>query len=180
MRGIDAVAQILKAEGVEYLFSYPNNAIIDSAAKIGIRPIIARGEKTLINIADGHARATNGKRPTVLVVQQASGIENAFGGLAQAYADSIPMLMIPGGPNISRGGEFDPIPPYSHISKWAGRAPSVGRLTEALRHCFSMLRNGPPGPLLLEVPRDVGAANLDDALFSYTPPKAYRSAGDPK
>ena len=105
MRGIDAVAEILKREGVEYLFSYPNNAIIDSAARIGIRPIIARGEKTLINIADGYARATNGRRPTVLVVQQASGIENAFGGFAQAYADSIPMLMIPGGPPISRGGE---------------------------------------------------------------------------
>src|SRR5438093_7742466 len=107
MRGIDVVANVLKKEGVEYLFSYPNNPIIDAAASIGIRPIIARSEKTLINIADGYTRATNGKRPTVLVVQQASGIENAFGGLAQAYADSIPMLMIPGGPDISRGGEFD-------------------------------------------------------------------------
>src|ERR1041384_2105947 len=113
MQGNDVVAEILKKEGVEYLFSYPNNAIIDSAATVGIRPIIARTEKTLINMADGYARAPNGKRTTVVVVQQASGIENAFGGLAQAYADNIPMLMIPGGPDISRGGEFDPIPPYS-------------------------------------------------------------------
>lgn len=180
MKGLDAVAQVLKAEGVEYLFSYPNNAIIDSAAKIGIRPIIARGEKTLINIADGYARATNGKRPTVLVVQQASGIENAFGGFAQAYADSIPMLMIPGGPDMSRGGgEFDPIPPYSHITKWAGRVPSIERLSETFRRAFSMLRNGQPGPILLEMPRDVGAAEIDDAKFHYAPPKAYRSSGDP-
>jgi acetolactate synthase-1/2/3 large subunit len=180
MRGIDAVAQIFKREGVEYLFSYPNNPIIDSAARAGIRPIIARGEKTLINIADGYARATNGRRPTVLVVQQASGIENAFGGFAQAYADSIPMLMIPGGPDISRGGgEFDPLPPYSHITKWAGRVPSIERLSESFRRAFSMLRNGPTGPLLLEMPRDVGAAEIDDARFDYTPPKAYRSAGDP-
>src|ERR1044071_2430283 len=112
MRGIDAVAEILKWEGVEYLFSYPNNAIIDSAAKIGIRPIIARGEKTLINIADGYARATNGRRPTVLVVQQAPGIETAFAAFPQASADSIRMLMTRGGPAISRGGgEFDPVPP---------------------------------------------------------------------
>src|SRR5919205_2024848 len=106
MNGADAIARILQLEGVEYLFSYPNHPLIDAAAKVGIRPIIARGEKTLINIADGYARATNGRRPTVLVVQQASGIENAFGGFAQAYADSIPMLMIPGGPDTSRGGEF--------------------------------------------------------------------------
>src|SRR3954465_3592820 len=125
MRGADALAKILKLEGVEVLFAYPNHAVIDSAAKIGIRPIIARGEKTLINMADGYARATNGRRPTVLVAHEASGlaavlgarrasgVEHAFGGFAQAYADSIPMLMIPGGPPISRGGEFDPVPPYS-------------------------------------------------------------------
>src|SRR5579884_2750022 len=69
MQGNDAIAEILKKEGVEYLFSYPNNAIIDSAAKVGIRPIIARSEKTLINMADGYARATNGAKPTVIVVQ---------------------------------------------------------------------------------------------------------------
>src|SRR2546425_12713482 len=102
MRGIDAVAQILKAEGVEYLFSYPNNPIIDSAAKIGIRPIIARSEKTLINIADGYARATNGQKPTVIVVQAGPGIENAFGGLAQAFADRTPLLIRPGGGDTRR------------------------------------------------------------------------------
>jgi thiamine pyrophosphate-dependent acetolactate synthase large subunit-like protein len=74
MRGTEAVAQILKREGVEYLFAYPNNPLIDAAAQIGIRPIIARSEKTLINIADGHTRATNGQRPTVIVVQAGPGI----------------------------------------------------------------------------------------------------------
>src|SRR3982751_111523 len=114
MRGSDAVARILLAEGVEYLFSYPNHPLIDAAAAVGIRPIVARSEKTLINIADGFARATNGRRPSVLVVQSGPGIENAFGGLAQAYADSIPLLLIPGGPDQHRLGEppeFDPLPP---------------------------------------------------------------------
>src|SRR2546425_268348 len=63
MHGIDAVARILKQEGVEYLFAYPNNPLIDAAAAIGIRPVIARSEKTLINMADGYCRATNGRRP---------------------------------------------------------------------------------------------------------------------
>ena len=69
MRGTEAVAQILKAEGVEYLFSYPNHPLIDAAARLGIRPLIARGEKTLINMADGYTRTINGTRPTVVVVQ---------------------------------------------------------------------------------------------------------------
>src|SRR5215210_4314962 len=105
MRGAEAVAQILKAEGVEYLFSYPNHPLIDSAATVGIRPIIARSEKTLINMADGYTRATNARRPTVIVVQAGPGIENAFGGLAQAAADSVPLLVIPGGPDQHRIGE---------------------------------------------------------------------------
>src|SRR5438093_9091102 len=97
MHGADAIARILQQEGVEYLFSYPNHPLIDAAAQLGIRPIIARGEKTLINIADGYTRASNGTHPTVVVVQAGPGIENAFGALAQAFADSVPLLIIPGG-----------------------------------------------------------------------------------
>src|SRR5258708_19843015 len=122
MRGTEAVAQILKAEGVEYLFSYPNHPLIEAAAQLGIRPLIARGEKTLINMADGYTRATNGTRPTVVVVQAGPGIENAFGALAQAYADSIPLLIIPGGPDQHRIGgppAFDPLPPSKHITNCA-------------------------------------------------------------
>src|ERR1700730_15774904 len=99
MRGTEAVAQILKLEGTEYLFSYPNHPLIDAAANLGIRPIIARGEKTLINMADGYTRASNGQRPTVIVVQAGPGIENAFGALAQAYAGPGPLFIIPGVPD---------------------------------------------------------------------------------
>lgn len=179
MQGNDAVAHILKQEGVEYLFSYPNNAIIDSAAKIGIRPIIARSEKTLINIADGYARATNGKKPSVVVVQAGPGIENAFGGITQAYGDRVPLLVIPGGPDQSRlGGEFDPLPPYQHVTRWAARVNQPTRVPELFRRAFTMLRSAPAGPILLEVPRDVGAAEIPN-LDLYRPARAYRSAGDP-
>jgi acetolactate synthase-1/2/3 large subunit len=182
MNGADAVARILKDEGVEYLFSYPNHPLIDSAAQLGIRPIIARGEKTLINIADGYTRATNAKKPTVIVVQAGPGIENAFGALAQAFADSIPMLVIPGGPDQHRLGEppeFDPLPVYRHISKWVGRINFTDRIPELTRRAFAQLRNGRGGPVLLELPRDVSSADVDEAGFSYTPARAYRSAGDP-
>lgn len=182
MRGTDAVARILQLEGVEYLFSYPNNPLIDAAAQIGIRPILARGEKTLINMADGYTRASNARRPTVIVVQAGPGIENAFGGLAQAFADSIPVLLIPGGPDQHQLGEppeFDPLPAYRNITKWAGRVNFADRIPELTRRAFAQLRNGKPGPVLLELPRDVGAAELPDASFHYTPARAYRSAGDP-
>src|SRR5258708_1787558 len=182
MRGTEAVARILKLEGVEFLFSYPNNPLIDEAARIGIRPIISRGGKTLINMADGYNPRAEGRRPTVIVVQAGPGIENAFGGLAQAYADSTPMMIIPGGPDQHRIGEppqFDPLPVYRHITKWAGRINFVDRIPELTRRAFSQLRNGKPGPVLLELPGDVGGAQLEESAFSYSPPRRYRSAGDP-
>src|SRR6516164_6026264 len=182
MRGADALARMLKLEGVEVLFAYPNHALIESAAKVGIRPMIARGEKTIINMADGYARATNAQKPSVIVVQAGPGIENAFGGFAQAYSDGIPLLMIPGGGDQRRSGEppnFDPLPVYRNVSKWAGRINMVERISELSRRAFTQLRNGKPGPVLLELPSDVSGAQVDEASFEYTPARAYRSAGDP-
>jgi acetolactate synthase-1/2/3 large subunit len=182
MRGADALARILKLEGVEVLFAYPNHPLIDAAAKLGIRPVIARGEKTLINMADGYTRATNARKPTVIVVQAGPGIENAFGAFAQAYSDGVPMLMIPGGGDQRRGGEppnFDPLPVYRNVTKWAGRINMPERIGELTRRAFAQLRNGKPAPVLLELPSDVSGAQVDDATFSYTPARGYRSAGDP-
>jgi acetolactate synthase-1/2/3 large subunit len=183
MKGAEAIVQILKHEGVELLFSYPNHPLINAAAAAGIRPIIARTEKTLINMADGYSRATNGRRLGVVVVQQGPGIENAFGGVAQAFADSIPILLLPGGPDQRRLGvptEFDPLPSYQHITKWAARINAVERVPELLRRAFTQLRTGQPGPVLLEIPRDVAAAEIDGAALAYRPARSYRSAGDPE
>jgi acetolactate synthase-1/2/3 large subunit len=181
MKGVDAVAKILQLEGVEYLFAYPNHPLIEACAKIGIRPIIARSEKTLINIADGYTRALNGSKPTVVITQGGPGIENAFGGLAQAASDGVPLLVIPGGGDAARlgAGEFDPLPIYSHIMKWTGRINLPSRIPELMNRAFSQLRNGKLGPVLLELPRDTGNADVDDPEGVYTPPKKYRSAGDP-
>ena len=182
MKGVDAVAKILQLEGVEYLFAYPNHPLIEACAKIGIRPIIARSEKTLINIADGYTRALNGSKPTVVITQGGPGIENAFGGLAQAASDGVPLLVIPGGSDAVRlgAGEFDPLPVYSHIMKWTGRINLPSRIPELMNRAFSQLRNGKLGPVLLELPRDTGNAEVDDPEGVYTPPKKYRSAGDPR
>jgi thiamine pyrophosphate-dependent acetolactate synthase large subunit-like protein len=182
MRGADALASILKLEGVEVLFAYPNHPLIDAVAKVGIRPIIARGEKTLINMADGYARATNGQKPAVLVVQAGPGIENAFGAFAQAYSDGVPLLMIPGGPDQHRMGEppqFDPLPVYRNVTKWAGRINFPERIAELSRRAFAQLRNGKPAPVLLELPADIAGAQVDNSTLNYVPARGYRSAGDP-
>ncbi|MGH2459019.1 MAG: thiamine pyrophosphate-requiring protein, partial [Chloroflexota bacterium] len=165
------------------LFSYPNHPVIDAAAEVGIRPIIARTEKTLINMVDGYTRATNGRKLGVCVVQSGPGIENAFGGVAQAFADSIPILMLPGGLDQHRLGvptNFDPLPPYQHVTKWVARINFVDRIPEMLRRGFSQLRTGQPGPVMLELPGDVTSAELADAAVdAYKPARGYRSAGDP-
>lgn len=182
MNGARAIAQILKQEGVEYLFSYPNQPLIDAAAELGIRPIIARTEKAMINMADGYTRTTNGRRIGVCVVQEGPGIENAFGGVAQAFADSIPLLLLPGGPNQHRHGlpsGFDPLPNYQHVTSWAARVNAVDRIPELFRRAFTTLRTGHSGPVLLEIPSDVALAPLD-APLTYVPARGYKSAGDPR
>lgn len=182
MNGAHAIAQILKQEGVEYLFCYPNQPLIDAAAEIGIRPIIARTEKTMINMADGYTRTTNGRRLGVCVMQEGPGIENAFGGVAQAFADSIPLLLLPGGPDQHRHyipTGFDPLVNYRHVTKWAARVNFADRIPELLRRAFTILRTGQPGPVLLEIPSDVAAAPADEAVDRYRPARGYRSGGDP-
>ena len=99
MKASAAVASILKAEGTEFLFCFPVNALIDEAARVNIRPIVARTERTLVNMADGYSRATNGRRIGVAAVQHGPGAENAYAGVAQAFADGSPLLFLPGGAN---------------------------------------------------------------------------------
>jgi len=158
------------------------NPLIEACAERGIRPIMARTEKTLINMADGYCRATNGRKPAVVTVQSGAGIENAFGGVAQAYADSIPLLLLPGGEDQARHHTptgFAPLPPYAHVTKWAARINLAQRIPELLRRAFTLLRTGAPGPVMLEVPRDVGAAEVNEPADGYVPVRRTRGAGDP-
>ncbi len=97
MNGADAVAEILKREGVEFLVAYPVNSLIEAAARADIRTIIVRQERTGIHMADAFSRLNSGRRIGVFAMQVGPGAENAFGGVAQAYGDSVPILVIPGG-----------------------------------------------------------------------------------
>ena len=92
---VDAIAEILKRESVEHLSCYPTTPLIESAAAIGIRPIICRQERVGVGIADGFARVRNGRPPSVFAMQYGPGAENAYPGVATAYSDSTPMLLLP-------------------------------------------------------------------------------------
>src|SRR5262249_23563798 len=95
MQVVDAIADILKREGVEYLSTYPTTPVIDAAAAAGIRPVLCRQERVGVGIADGYSRTTNGRRIGVFAMQYGPGAENAFPGVATAYSDSVPVLVLP-------------------------------------------------------------------------------------
>ncbi len=81
----DAIAAVLKREGVEIVFGYPRNQILEAAARIDIRTVIVRQERTGLHMADAVSRMSKGEQMGVFVMQQGPGAENAFGGVAQAY-----------------------------------------------------------------------------------------------
>jgi len=181
VQGKAAIATVLKREQVEYLMCFPDNAVIDAAAALDIRPILARTERVALNIADGYTRVSNGRRLGVCALQYAGGIENAFAGSAQAYGDATPILLLPSGYERAEQGvppNFQASLAYRSITKWAALVNSAERLPQMLQRAFTLLRNGKPGPVLLEIPTDV----LGEALgaFEYRPARAFRSPADPQ
>src|ERR671937_3011994 len=136
MNAAAAIAQVLKAEGTESLFCFPVNALIDECARLGIRPIVARTERTLVNMADGYSRASNGHRIGVAAVQHGPGAENAYPGVAQGFADGSPLLFLPGGNPASRVDlppNFDAPRSYRTVTKWAVRANAAPRVPALMR-----------------------------------------------
>src|SRR4026207_534062 len=97
MKAVAAVAEILKREGTTFLIGYPVNPIIEAAAQADIRTIIVRQERTGLHMADAVSRITSGRKSGVCTMQHGPGSENAFGGVAQAYGDSVPIVVLPSG-----------------------------------------------------------------------------------
>lgn len=182
MNGVTSIANILKSEGIEYLFCFPNNPLIEAAAIAGLRPIISRTERGAINMADGYSRTASRGQIGVCAMQYGPGIENAYGGIAQAYADSVPILLIPTGMERRRNGvhpSFSTVQNYRGITKWVDQITFADRVPEMMRHAFTKLRSGQSGPVLLELPVDVATEEFDEIDFPYLPTKGIRSSGDP-
>ncbi len=167
-------------EGVEFIACFPPTPIINAAHEAGIRLILTRKERVAVNIADGYARVS--RRPGVASMMQGGGVENAFAGVAQAWEDLVPILVLPGGvPRHSIGSRtFDTIHCYLRVTKWVERINLADRIPEMMRRAFTYLKTGRPSPVLLEVPDDVAEEELDEGKFDYKPVKGWKTPGDPE
>ena len=180
MKVVDAVAKVLKAEGVEYLFAYPVNHIIEAAAKLDIRPIIVRQERIGLHMADAMSRITSGEKIGVFCMQSGPGSENAFGGVAQAYGDSAPIVVLPGGysRNITQiQPNFNSALNYRHVTKSCEQVTMPEAVPEAMRRAFTQVRNGRPRPALVEFPSDLFNEEISDD-FDPTPVPTVRYGPD--
>ena len=182
MKAAAAIAEILKREGVSFLIGYPVNTIIEAAAQADIRTIIVRQERTGLHMADAVSRVTSGQRIGVFAMQHGPGAENSFGGVAQAYGDSVPIVVLPGGyprriTNVPPN--FNSALNYRNITKWAEQVTLAETIPDVMRRAFTQVKNGRPRPVLVEIPVDLWGEEVPEPI-NYTPALRARSAPDPK
>ena len=181
MNGAAVIAEILKREGTDFLACYPRNPLIEACAELDIRPILCRQERVGVGMADGYTRISRGRKNGVFAAQAGPGIENAFPGIAQAYAENVPLLVIPGGLPLARQyvrPVFRAADVYRPVTKWAALAHSVQELPDLMRRAYHAMRSGKGGPVLVEVPAEVWEAEYRGEL-DYKPVPVVRTAPDP-
>ncbi len=182
MRTLDAIAHILKKEGIEYLSAFPTTSVIESAADIGVRPIICRQERVGVGIADGYSRVTNGRPPGVFAMQYGPGAENAYAGVATAFSDAVPMLLLPLGHPSGRDSvypHFSSVRSYESVTKNVERLQSPSLVADTMRRAFALLKMGRPGPVMVEIPADIADADIPEGVLeSYRPVRAAIAGAD--
>ncbi len=171
MTGAQAVIASLEAEGVDYVFGYPGgqalkiyDALYDSKQ---ITHILARHEQGAVHEADGYARATG--RPGVVIVTSGPGATNTVTGIATAYMDSVPLIVVTGQvPRAVIGTdsfqESDIVGITMPVVKHSYLLQSVDELTTVFREAFHIATTGRPGPVLIDIPSDLASEKL---VFDY-------------
>jgi acetolactate synthase-1/2/3 large subunit len=164
MSGSQILMAALKAEGVDTIFGFPGGAVIDiydELARSGIRHILVRHEQGAVHAADGYARAAG--RVGVCLVTSGPGATNTVTGIASAYLDSIPLVVITGQvPTHLIGNDaFQEVDivgitrPCTKHNYLVSRVEDLGRI---LHEAFYLARSGRPGPVLVDIPKDVARA----------------------
>jgi thiamine pyrophosphate-dependent acetolactate synthase large subunit-like protein len=175
-----AVAEIMKREGIEILCGYPVNHLLEFAAAADIRPVIVRQERIGLHMADAISRVSSGRKVGAFCMQHGPGAENAYGGVAQAYSESIPMLVIPQGyprriaqidPNFGSAREM------RGVSKLAEVVNLPAEVSNVMRRAMSAIRNGRSGPAIVEIPTDIWNEEIGD--LDYTPVGVHKYGPDP-
>jgi len=183
MQVMDAITEILKREGIKTLFCFPTTPIIEAAVAGGLRPVICRQERVGVHMADGCARVMNGRPAGVFAMQYGPGAENAFAGIASAYSDSTPILLLPLGhprETAQMFPLFNSTRTYASVTKQVEPVNMPEYAVPAMRRAFNALKNGRSGPVMVEVPADVMTAEFAGNQVDYTTVRRTRSAGDPR
>jgi acetolactate synthase-1/2/3 large subunit len=181
MNGAQLIAEILRREGTEFLSCYPRNPLIEACAALDIRTILCRQERVGVGIADGYSRIKRGKKNGVFAAQAGPGIENAFPGIAQAFAENVPMMVIPATLPLARHylkPVFRAAQVYAPVTKWSAVAHNVQELPDLMRRAYHAMRSGKGGPVLVEVPPETWEAEYQGEL-DYMPMPVVRAAPDP-
>jgi acetolactate synthase-1/2/3 large subunit len=162
LNGAQIVVQSLKDEGVEYIFGYPGGAVLHLYDAIfqqdDVKHILVRHEQGATHAADGYARATG--KPGVVLVTSGPGATNAVTGIATAYMDSIPMVVISGqvpSPVIGSDAfqEVDMVGITRPCVKHNFLVKDVTKLAETIKKAFYVATTGRPGPVVVDVPKDI-------------------------
>ena len=175
MRGGDAVIHALEKEGVEYITGFAGGgeaplwpALRESQS---IKVFSTRHERLGVEIADGYSRATG--KVGVALTGTGPGATNALTGIAGAFADNIPVLLLMGQhPLGSMGKEIQQEVPssiFDSFVKWKGTMSRVEDIPGIMRRAFTTLRSGSPGPVVLEMPQDVLSTEAPDDVLNYEP-----------
>ncbi|MCK4586283.1 MAG: acetolactate synthase 3 large subunit [Gammaproteobacteria bacterium] len=171
LSGAEILTHFLHDEGVEFLFGYPGGAVLhiyDALHKQDkVKHILVRHEQAATHAADGYARSTG--KPGVVLVTSGPGATNAVTGIATAYMDSIPMVVITGQVPTSLIGndafqEVDSVGITRPCVKHNFLVKDVKDLTSTLKKAFYVATTGRPGPVVVDIPKDVTA---DIADYSY-------------
>ena len=168
MTGAEMVVQALKDQGVEVVFGYPGGAVLPIYDAIfqqnDIRHILVRHEQAAVHMAEGYARSTG--RPGVVIVTSGPGATNAVTGLTDALMDSIPVVVLSGQvPTFMIGTdgfqEADTVGITRPCTKMNWLVKDTARLSGVIHQAFHVATHGRPGPVLVDIPKDVQFATAD-------------------
>src|SRR5436190_8076236 len=179
LRGAEILVKTLQAENVKYVWGYPGGAVLhiyDAFYKQDtIQHVLVRHEQAAVHAADGYARATGDVG--VALVTSGPGVTNAVTGIATAYMDSIPMVIITGQVPVAAIGldafhECDTVGITRPIVKHNFLVKDVRELASTLKKAFHIARTGRPGPVVVDIPKDV---SLKTTPFHYPATVEMRS-----
>jgi acetolactate synthase-1/2/3 large subunit len=181
LSGAEIVVRCLKDEGVEYIFGYPGGSVLHIYDALfrqdDVRHILVRHEQGATHAADGYARATG--KPGVVLVTSGPGATNAVTGIATAYMDSIPLVVITGQvptPVIGSDAfqECDTIGITRPCVKHNFLVSDLSKLAETIKKAFYIATTGRPGPVVVDIPKDITDPNIKIA-YEYPESVAIRS-----